>query len=322
VPGWFTQAFLDDLRASPLEDFRVRAMIHPSMERTAILARNPELAGVELYDLAAASETALKGVGVLLHAAAVIHVRRTSDWYRLNTEGTKTLAEKAREAGVRRFVFLSSNAAGGRCESPTEVLTEADPPRPLSHYGRSKLLAEEALMRLHEPGRFEVTILRPSMFYGPPVPARHVDVYRRILFGRMPMVGDGNYRRSITYIDNLVQAARLAITHPAAPGETFYVVDEPIYTTASITEAMAEALGTPLRILRLPAWAGPVAYGADRLVASAGIYWQNLHLVGEAHWHVAISCRKLRERLGYTPAITLKEGMARSVQWCRREGLL
>jgi nucleoside-diphosphate-sugar epimerase len=320
VPGWFTQALLDDLRIAPLENYRVRALVHPSLEVSAILARNPELAGVEPYDLLAGNGSALKAVDVLVHAAAVIHVRRTSEWYRLNTEGTKILAQKAREAGVRRFVFLSSNAAGGRCESPTQVLTEAVPSQPLSHYGRSKLLAEEALMRLHEPGRFEVTILRPSMFYGPPVPDRHVDVYRRILHGRMPMVGNGNYRRSITYIDNLVQAARLAVTHPAASGETFYVVDEPIYTTGSITEAMAAALGARLRFLRLPEWTGPVAYRVDRALASAGIYWQNLHLVGEAHWHVAISCRKLQQRLGYSPAITLKEGMRRSVEWCRREG--
>src|SRR6202035_829181 len=112
---------------------------------------------------------------------------------------------------------------------------------------------------------------RPSMFYGPPVPDRHIDVYRRILSGTMPMVGNGHYRRSITYIDNLVQATRLAMTHSAAAGEIFYVVDEPVYTTRAITEAMAAALNVPLKVLRLPAMLGPVAYWTDRALASTGV---------------------------------------------------
>ena len=308
----------------------MRALVHPSiLPRSGELRdRNPILTSVHALDLgqteswAHEAEAALRDVEVLIHSAAVIHVHRTSDWYRVNTDGTVRLARAARAAGVRRFVFISSNAAGGRCESDTQVLTESDPAKPLSHYGRSKRLAEQALMQMHEPGIFEVAVLRPSMFYGPPVPDRHVDVYRRIISGRMPMVGDGHYRRSITYIGNLVQATRLAMTHPAAGGEIFYVVDQPIYTTRSITEAMANALGVPLRILHLPALAGPVAYCADRVLGAAGIYWQNLHLVGEAHWHVALSCAKIQQRLGYEPAITIQEGMRRAVEWCRSQGKL
>ena len=175
---------------------------------------------------------------------------------------------------------------------------------------------------MHQSGKFEIVILRPSMFYGPPVPDRHVDVYRRIISGRMPMVGHGDFRRSITYIDNLVQATRLAMTHRAASGETFYVVDQPIYSTRAITEAMAKALGVQLKVIRLPVASGAAAYLVDRALAAAGIYWQNVHLLGEAHWHVALSCRKLQERLGYQPTVTLDEGMSRAVEWCRGRSLL
>jgi nucleoside-diphosphate-sugar epimerase len=327
APGWLTQALLDDLVRDPLPELQdIRALAHPSFRGS--IATGPGAAPVTVHALdLAAPETVvaqcgseLAGVDVLLHSAAVIHVRRTADWYRVNTEGTLSLARAAQAAGVRRFVFISSNAAAGRCESASQVLTEADQPRPLSHYGRSKWLAEQGLMEMHRPGSFEVAILRPSMFYGPPVPDRHVDVYRRILSGRMPVVGDGHFRRSITYIDNLVQAVRLAMTHPAASGETFFVVDEPVYTTRKITEAMASALGVPLKELPLPYAVGPIAYQADRILAAAGVYWQNLHLVGEAHWHVALSCAKLKEKLGWKPAVELEEGMRRAVAWCRERG--
>lgn len=329
APGWLTQALLDDLARDPFPELQeIRALAHPSVAGAIATGPGQPRAAVHALDLAepesvaAQCGSALAGVDVLLHSAAVIHVRRTADWYRVNTEGTLALARAAKAAGVRRFVFVSSNAAAGRCESASQVLTEADPPRPLSHYGRSKWLAEQGLMELHQPVGFEVAILRPSMFYGPPVPDRHVDVYRRILSGRMPVVGDGNFRRSITYIDNLVAAVRLAMTHPAASGETFFVVDEPVYTTRKITEAMASALGVSLKELPLPYLAGPVAYRADRILAAAGIYWKNLHLVGEGHWHVALSCAKLKEKLGWKPAVELEEGMRRAVAWCRQRGKL
>ena len=325
-----TQAILDNFSPSPLPELsEIRALVHPSLLPLSpdLQRRNPLISSVYPFDLAAGGParslvSSLEGIDAILHSAAVIHVRRTADWYRINTEGTLCLAQAARSAGVRRFVFISSNAAGGRCDSEHQVLTESDPPRPLSHYGRSKLLAEQGLMNMHKPGEFEIVILRPSMFYGPPVPERHIDVYRRILAGRMPMVGDGNYRRSITYIDNLVQATRLALVHSAASGEVFYAVDDPIYTTRAITEAMASALGVPLRVLRLPAVVAPLAFHADRVLASAGLYWQNLHLVGESDWNVALSCAKLKKRLSYSPAVTLEEGMRRAVDWCRKWGKL
>lgn len=116
----------------------------------------------------------------------------------------------------------------------------------------------------------------------------------------------------------MVQATRLAVIHPAAAGEVFYAVDDSVYTTRSITEAMASALRVRLRVLRLPAIVGPLAYNADRLLAFAGVYWQNLHLMGESHWNVALSCAKLKQFLGYSPKVTLQEGMRRAVDWCRR----
>lgn len=329
VPGWLSQALLDDLSDVSRDGIpEVRAFVHRSLlsNSSNLIKRNPRIASVHSLDLAQpespATEQELRGIDVLVHCAAVIHVRKTADWYRINTEGTLRLAKAARAAGVRRLVFISSNAVGGRCESANQVLDESVPPRPLSHYGRSKWLAEQGLMQMHKPGDFEVVILRPSMFYGPPVPDRHVDIYRKIISGRMPIIGGGAYRRSITYIDNLVQATRLAISHPAAAGEAFYVVDEPIYTTRKITEMMAQALSVPLRVLSLPSIVGDVAYWTDRLLAATGIYWQDLHLVGESNWHVAISCGKIKRTLGYSPKVELAEGMRCAVSWCRSQGKL
>lgn len=326
VPGWLTTALLEKPAMLREHGFdAVGALVEPAAGPglPSLKTRFPQVDRWLTHDLSGpASPKLLEGFDAVLHTAAIMHVHRTRDWYRINTEGTLRLAEAAKQAGVRRFVFISSNAAGGRSSDAGRLLRETDRPRPLSHYGKSKLLAEEGLLRLHEPKRFEVVNLRPSMFYGPPVPARHIDVYRRILATRMPMIGGGEYARSVTYIGHLVEASILALTCPSASGQTYYIVDDEVYTTRSICEAMAAALGTELRPIALPGLVSTAAFAVDRILASAGLYWQTLHLVGEGNWHVGISCEKARRELGYRPAVTLSEGMRQAVSWCRTEGLL
>jgi UDP-glucose 4-epimerase len=326
VPGWLTYAFLKSLRESPLGDAgSATALVHRAVTvDDHMRAAYPNVTAWRPFDLAAAGDVRplLEGAEIVLHAAGIIHVRTPSEWDAINTHGTVALATAAKAAGVRRFVFVSSNAAGGASASATDVLTEDTPARPLSRYGRSKLHAEEALLGLHEPGRFEVVILRPSMFYGPPVPERHVDIYRRVQSGRMPLVGGGDYRRSVTHVENLVQAVRLAIVAPQAAGRTYYVVDDEIATTRSIVEAMAEALGVAARFIRLPSFAGSLAYGTDRVLEAAGLYSAPVHLLGESNWHVAISSARAKRELGYAPARSLREGMREAVAWCREQGKL
>jgi nucleoside-diphosphate-sugar epimerase len=302
VPGWFTEALLDSVSRDPPPGLaRVRCLVQregPAVD--ALRARYPadwEYVRGDLLDPGSLARAAA-GVGAVVHAAGIIHVARTSDWYRVNAEGTRNLLGAAADAGARRFVYISSNAAGGRSSGKHVLMTEADPPKPLSHYGRSKLLAEQAVRAF--AGRLEGVVLRPCMFYGPPVPARHADVYRRVRTGAMPLVGGGDYARSLTHITHLVQACRLALTHPAAVGQTYYVADEAVYTTRLIMEAMA----------------------ADLALARVGIYWQTLHLLGEANWHVGVSCEKAQRELGYRPTVTLRDGMREAVAWCRARGLL
>lgn len=320
VPGWLTNVLLASLATSPL----------PGLEEVRCLMLRPGGLPVrpppglrfvpvvgELSDQPALIK-AVTGCDAVLHAAGILHVHRTADWYRINTQGTANLVAASCQAGVKRFVLISSNAAAGKSPDKSRLMAESDPARPLSHYGRSKLLAE----RLVLDAPLEGVVLRPCMFYGPPVPARHIAVYQRILRGRMPLIGGGDYARSITHVENLVQGCRLALTQTAAARQTYYIADAEVYTTKSIIEAMGLALGAPPRYLRLPGLLAPLACSGDRMLAALGIYWQSLHLVGEADWHVGVSIAKARRELNYQPRHELKQGMQLAIQWCRDQGLL
>jgi nucleoside-diphosphate-sugar epimerase len=322
VPGWLSAAFLRSIADDPipgLEDVRCLAQHGSDLERQAPSPMRVEVVRGDLTD-PESLERAVRGVDTVLHAAAVIHVRHIRDYYAVNTDGTRRLAAHAARAGVKRFVYVSSNAAGGRSPGPKSVMREADLDRPLSHYGRSKRLAEKWL--LETPGPMEAVVLRPCMFYGPPVPSRHVEVYKRIVHSRMPLVGGGAYARSLVYIDNLVQCVRLALVKPAAAKSVYYVADREPYTTREVIVAMARALGVEARFLRLPAIAATAAYEADRLLSMFGVYQQTLHLVGEGNWNVGVSVEKARRELGYEPKVSIDQGMRLAVDWCRERGLL
>ena len=328
APGWLCDAVLAQLA---LTKTPVRCLVQSSLNSSTLGAwrqKHPEINEIVSGDLqdtasltAACAGNEMKG-GSVLHAAGIIHPRRTSDWYAVNRDGSLKLARAARAAGVKRFVYVSSNAAQGASDSPERLLTEEMPCNPLSHYGRSKFQAEQGLMKLHDPSCFEVVIARPCMFYGAPVPARHIEIFKRIIQGRLPLVGGGGYARSLSYLDDLVDGIMLCLAHPRAAGEIFNLCDARAYSTREVCEAMATALGVQPKFIPLPAIGATVAYGVDALLATMGFYWMNMHLMGEANWNVGCSSRKATALLGFSAKVDVNEGYKRAVAWCRKKQML
>jgi len=325
APGWLADRLLASVGADALPGLRgVRCLVNSALDfdsvaYTRLTGVPVEVVRGDLRDVASL-RAAVRGVDSVLHGAAILHVQQIRDFYDINTEGTRRLALAAAEAGAGRFVLVSSNAAAGKSDSKSRVLTEDDPARPLSHYGRSKWLAEAAMFALD--GSMSRVALRPCMFYGPPVPPRHVEIFRRVLHGRMPLVGGGDYARSVTHIDHLVQGVRLALVHPAAAGRTYYLADARVATTRQVVEAMARALGVTPRWIHLPGFSASLAFEGDTQLSRLGYYWQTLHLVGEANWHVGVSIERAKKELGYDPPFDIDQGMSEAVAWCRSRRLL
>ena len=145
---------------------------------------------------------------------------------------------------MRRIAVVSSNSPCGTNPHPDHVFDESSPYRPYLHYGRSKMLMEQEVMRTQQERNIETVIIRAPWFYGPHQPARQSLFFRMIRDGNVPVVGDGENLRSMTYVDNLCQGLILSAAAETADGETYWIADERPYAMNEIIDTIERLLET------------------------------------------------------------------------------
>ena len=307
----------------------VRCLAVTAEDRAVIEKEHPSAQTVigELGDpraLAALFEGA-EGADVF-HTAGIIHPRRVSDFFAVNADGTRAVVEAAERAGARRFVHVSSNSPIGCNPNPEHRFDEESPYNPYMGYGRSKKLAEDAVNAARAKGKIETVIIRPPWFYGPGQPPRQTTFFTMIKEGKMPVVGPGNNCRSMAYVDNIVQGLLLCQTTPAAAGRTYWIADERAYPMLEIIDTVADVLEKDFGMTvsrkrtRVPGIVSEVALLADRLLQAVGLYHQKIHVLSELNKNIACTVARAQRELGYAPAVSLSEGMRRSVQSLLDEG--
>ena len=200
----------------------------------------------------------LAGVQVVLHLAARVHVMhdKASDplieYRRSNRDATLNLARQAAQAGVKRFVFLSSIKVNGEASLPGQPFRAAQTPHPLDPYGISKWEAEQALLQLGRDSGMEIVIIRPPLVYGPGVKANFLQLMRWVEKGiPLPLASIKN-QRSMVYLGNLLDLIVRCIHMPQAAGQTFLVSDGKDVSTAELIRALAQALHRPARLFSFP----------------------------------------------------------------------
>jgi nucleoside-diphosphate-sugar epimerase len=257
----------------------------------------------------------------VFHLAAVISALDWETYYQTNTRGTENLIEACLEErpGPRKFVFVSSISAAGP-SPPGLALRETDEARPVSPYGRSKLLAEEAV--LARAALLPVTIVRPPNVIGP----RQKELVQtiRLLERRVrPLVGTDETRTSLASVDDVVRALILAAESPKSNGEIYYVTDGGAYSWREVTAALVEGLGLRGFALPIPY---PVQLGAAaasqavaRLRGTAPLLSvQHVRATRTLSW--VYDGSKIERELGFSPSQDLKETVRRVVAWYRSAG--
>jgi nucleoside-diphosphate-sugar epimerase len=328
--GWLGRALVDRLLADGRHDLRL--LVQTEADRAALPHADSIVVEVgDIGDPAVATRLlagASEGGPVVdvVHAAGVIHPARVADFFRVNTRGTANVVDAALATGVRRLVHVSSNSPFGTNPHPTDLFRQDEPYHPYYGYGRSKMEAEQAVFAAVRGAGLDAVVVRPPWFYGPFQPPRQTTFFRMVRQGRFPIIGGGQQRRSMVYVDNLVDGILAAELAPAACGKGYWIADARPYTVLEIVDTVGRALadegyevkggGT-----RMPAIVGRVAEVADRLVQRTGRYQQQIHVLGEMDKTIACDISASVAELGYEPRVELYEGMRRSIRWCQDQGL-
>lgn len=248
---------------------------------------------------------ALAGIDVIVHLAARVHVMQEhaidplAAYMAANAEGTRTLAEQAAQAGVRRFVLVSSVKVNGEATAPGQAWREDDAPAPLDPYGVSKLHAEQSLRDVAARTGMEAVIVRPPLVYGPGVGANFARLMRLVDKGYPLPFGAIRNRRSMVYVGNLVDALMTCALHPAAANETFFVADEPPLSTGELVVALASAQGKPNRLFTLPTC----------ILAAAGRLTGQREAIRRLTESLVISSDKIRTTLDWQPPYSMNAGL-------------
>lgn len=286
-------------------------------DRLARLAA--EIVPADLLD-AAALRRAAAGCRTVVHAAAWTGGGELSDaaGMRVNVEGTANVLRAAEAAGVERFVYISSVAVYGLNRAP--LVDETAPTPPVGQaYPDSKIAAEQLVRAAAVPW----VIVRLASTYGPRGAAWTIGPVEQIKAGRLVLLGADRGLVTTGYISNVVDGLWLALTHPAAVGETFNLCDDRAVTYREFYMAYARMLGRD-RLPTVPAWFAVLAATqparlARRLLGRPAVGPWSLHFRRNPS---QFSNAKARRVLGYTAAVDFAEGMRRTEAWLRAAGYL
>jgi nucleoside-diphosphate-sugar epimerase len=288
---------------------------------------------VAVGDLSAQTDwsEALAGVEAVVHTAARVHVMDDTaadpltEFRRVNVAGTLNLARQAAAAGVKRFVFLSSIKVNGEAtpaphpsplpkgarEKEREKFSADDVPAPQDPYGVSKMEAEQGLRQIAAETGMEVVIIRPPLVYGPGVKGNFTALMRAVQRGWPLPLGAVHNQRSLVALDNLVNFIVTCLSHPQAADQTFLVSDGQDLSTTELVRGLARVAGVPARLLPVPVWA---------LQAGAALLGKG-NAVQRLCGNLQVDISKARSLLGWTPPVSVDEGLRRAMRTGDGDGL-
>jgi UDP-glucose 4-epimerase len=246
-------------------------------------------------------DNTLDGVGTVFHLAGFAHdLRDTAKiqklYQKVNVDATIKLAELAVKSNVKRFVFVSSVKAGGSSTFGV-CASEKDQGDPEGVYGKTKREAELKLLKIGKESGMHVSIIRPSLVYGPNVKGNLQLMLSGIKKGWFPPLPETGNRRSMIHVDDLVRAILLVAKDERANGEIFIATDGAPHSSREIYNAMCGVTGKSI-----PKWSVPKALFDFASLAGPRIKYKINKLLGDECY----SSAKL-DTLGFKAKKSLKD---------------
>lgn len=258
----------------------------------------------------------------VIHAAGVTKCVDKKDFFKVNCEGTKNLADALSQQGMepRKFVYISSLSVFGpvREELPYTPIMESDTPMPDTEYGRSKLLAENYIK---ENARFPYVILRPTGVYGP----RERDYFKMAAGIKRHVDFAVGYRRQVItfiYVRDLVKAVYLAAESPVS-GRSYFVSEPCGYESRAFSDCIQKELEVK-RVLRIKAplwvlWCVSALSGLlSRVTGRAStLNGDKYRIMKQRNW--LCDTAPIENELGFSVDYPLEAGVKETIEWYRKE---
>jgi len=306
--------------------YSVRCLVRASSDTSRLDELDVEIAVGDLTD-ADSLARAVQGAHHVLHCGALV-----SDWAttaeiaRINVGGTRNLLEAAASASVRRFVHFSTTDVYGYPDGAA-IDESHTATRFRNWYAQTKLDAEAEVRRVEKADALDAVILRPATVYGPGSKDVIGEIARAIRARHMLLIGGGRAVAGLCYVENLIDAAVLALHHESAPGHAFNVSDGLPVTWRQFTDDLANGLGCPKVRWSLPYWlANSLGFSLEHgyrllrrttgLSAPPLLSRQAVQVLGK---NQDFSNRKLREMLGWEPRVDYATGLEATLTWLRTE---
>ncbi len=296
----------------------VTALARSAAKATALTRLGVRVVTGDLDDTTAL-ETATAGQDVIYHVAGATAALNEAEFLHCNVQGTINVANAAARHGQPRFVLVSSMAAAG----PAPVgkpLTGHESPRPVTAYGRSKLGAEQTIVR----GKLPWVIVRPPAVYGPR-DREVLKVFQMVRWGIAPVFGDGLQELSAVHGADLARALIAAGTADGTVGRTYYACHPEIFTSGQFVRAIATAMGRKAVVVPIPPVIGRAALSVTEAVGRLSrkatiLTTDKANEFFQAAW--TGDPTPLTHDTGWRPTFDLRAGLAQTYDWYRHASWL
>jgi len=255
-------------------------------------------------------EASLTGKDAVIHVAARAHIMNDVvsnplvAFRRVNTHATLKLAHQAAEAGVKRFIFISSVKVNGESTPVNKPFKPDDTFVPIDPYGLSKYEAEQGLLSIARDTEMEVVIIRPPLIYGPGVRANFAAMLKWAYKGVPLPFGAIHNKRSLVALDNLLSFIILCIDHPRAANEVFMISDGEDVSTTELFRKVANAFSKKAVLLPVPVgWMTAAASLLGKKTVAARLFGS-----------LQVDSSKARELLGWSPVTTMNEELKKTAE--------
>lgn len=300
--------------------YNVRALVRKGRDISS-LDNRAEVSYGDITD-PSSLEDAVRETSIVYHLAAVVTLAGVSDslFRDVHVKGTENLLNASLKHGVKRFIHVSTCGVHGDVKNPPA--SEDSPINTQDIYQKTKAESEKVALGFREKG-IQAVIIRPTGVYGPG-DMRLLKLFRLISKRRFIMIGDGKTFFHPVYIDDLIDGLILAGEADNAVGEAFIIGGERYLALNELANIIAITLGVTLSKIHLPVFPVKTLAAITELVCKLlriepPLYRRRIDFFTKNR---AFDISKAKRILGYLPKIDIEEGIRRSVEWYRKEGLL